>query len=1298
MGGAASAADLVINGGNTQTVTADATYGSILLGDGTGAGTLVLNSGNLSATSAGINVKVGDSGAGTMTVNGGSLTGDRIAVGFNANGNVTQTAGTVTANLVYIGGNSGALDGSYSMSGGALNINAGGQSLWVGKGGNSAFTISGGTATIAAASGIVMGNTAASGTVNLNGGTIATPQVLSLGGTTTFNFNGGTLQAGATTTTFMQGLTTAQVRDGGARIDTNGNTITIAQNLLHSSIGGDAASDGGLRKSGTGTLILTGTNTYTGRTIILDGTLNLGSAGAIGSTGQILMVNGTLQYSAANQTDYSARFSNSANQSFNIDTNSQTVTFATGITAGGATLTKSGLGTLILTGANTYSGTTTVSAGTLQIGNGGTAGTLGAGTVTNNAALVFNRTDTTTVGNAISGAGTFTQNGTGTLILTGANTYSGATTVSAGTLQVGNGGTTGTLGSGNVVNNATLAFNRSDTITVSNDISGTGAITMSGAGRVTLTGNNTYSGATTISNGAIEVGNGGAAGTLGTGNVVNNSVLIFSRSDAITVANAISGTGSLSKNGTNALTLTGALSYTGATLVQGGTIFLGDATNSVTLAGNAFVNNGTLAVANGSLGTRTITVATGQAVLVGTTAGLSATAGSSTITNAGTVTFQNAGNAGTSTINTTGQLFFQDNSTAGSASVTLSNGGFAEMQNSSSGGSATFTVQVGSTLRLFNSSSLGTARVVLNAGTLDISGHNLGNVVTGSVEGNGDIGLGANTLEVGGNNRSTTYSGTMSGTGGLTKVGSGTFIFTGTNSYSGATNINGGTLQVDGVITVSAVTVGSGGTLSGVGKIGDPIIGTGGTLSPGNAANPYGTLTLAQNLTFQTGSFFAVNVNGAGQSNKAAVTNGATVQINGGTVQVNAAGGTYNASTTYTFLTAPAGITGQFAGVTSNLAFLTPTLSYAANSVSLTLKRNDTAFSSVANTPNQRAAAAGVNSLGAGTIYSAILGLSAPDARAAFDLLSGEMHASVETALIEDSRFAREAVNSRMVALRRGTAGTSRNVWLQGFGAYATWASDGNAATLERSIGGFLIGSDGEAFDNVSAGLFAGYGRTALNASARASSATIDTYQLGAYGGTSVGDLAFRFMSAYSFHDIGTSRSVGFAGFADTLSGRYQAGTGQVFGEMSYDFKPADGTVISPFANLAYVRLDSRGFREAGGAAALSSGADFANTVFSTVGVSGRTTVDTGSLPIELSGRVGWRHAGGNVGMDRTLNFANGAAFTVGGVPVGRDTAVIDAEFAVKLAPASALSLRYSGQIGSGVSDHSFNARYDVRF
>ena len=99
-------------------------------------------------------------------------------------------------------------------------------------------------------------------------------------------------------------------------------------------------------------------------------------------------------------------------------------------------LTQSGANTLTLTGNSTYNGTTTISAGTLRVGSGGTAGTLGSGNVTDNAALVFNRSDTITVSNAIGGNGTLTQAGGGTLVLTGASNYSGNTTISTGTLDV----------------------------------------------------------------------------------------------------------------------------------------------------------------------------------------------------------------------------------------------------------------------------------------------------------------------------------------------------------------------------------------------------------------------------------------------------------------------------------------------------------------------------------------------------------------------------------------------------------------------------------------------------------------------------------------------------------------------------------------------------------------------------------------------------------------------------------------------------------------------------------------------
>ncbi len=770
-------------------------------------------------------------------------------------------------------------------------------------------------------------------------------------------------------------------------------------------------------------------------------------------------------------------------------------------------------------------------------------------------------------------------------------------------------------------------------------------------------------GTVTIQNGATLLAGGGDR-AIGNNTTLVGTATIDSGANSLRMNGIISGTGTLTKEGTGQLFLNGTNNYSGGTVINNGQVVT-VIDSALGVAAPMTINN------NASLDT------------------FSSNLNFTSLNTGPNTTITNSFGALTGTLNVqSGNVAGLITNGAGAVALVKTSEGVLTITgaNTYSGG----TNITGGTVALGNGAALGTGNVSINNATLKAaaSGINMANATV--IGGTATVDSGTGTF---------TLSGVISGTGALSKTGTGTLILTGTNTYSGLTNVNGGTLEVDGVLPNSLVTVNAGGTLSGIGKIGDPIIGAGGTLAPGNAANPYGTLTLADNLVFQPGSFFAVNVNGAGQSSKASVTNGATAQINGGTVRLNALGGRFKPSTTYTILTAPAGVNGQFAGVTSNFAFLTPTLSYTGNNVFLTLARNATSFVSVGNTPNQRAAAAGVNSIStASTIYDAIVGLSAQDARAAFDLLSGEIHASVETALVEDSRFARNAVNSRMIAMHRGAADPSRQVWLQGFGAYGTWASDGNAATMYRSTGGFLIGSDGEAFDNVSAGLFAGYSRTGLSAQARASSATVDTYQIGAYGGTSVGDLAFRFMSAYSVHDIGTSRSVGFAGFADMLSGRYQAGTGQIFGEASYDFKPADGTVISPFANLAYVRLDSRGFREAGGAAALSSGADFANTIFSTVGVSGRTTLDTGSLPVELSGRVGWRHAGGNVDMDRTLNFANGNAFTVGGVPVGRDTAVIDAELAVKLAPATNLSLRYSGQIGSGVSDPSLNARLDVRF
>ena len=245
------------------------------------------------------------------------------------------------------------------------------------------------------------------------------------------------------------------------------------------------------------------------------------------------------------------------------------------VVAGTAGVVKAGAGTTVFTGANTYTGTTIISAGTLQVGNGGTTGALGSGAVVNNGTLAFSRSNTFTVANAVSGTGDVVKTGTGTTVLTGNNTYSGTTTISAGTLQVGN-GATGSLGSGAVVNNSALIFNRSNTLTVTSAISGSGTVSKAGAGTTIFTGSNTYAGTTTVSAGILRLGDGGTTGSLGAGTVTNNAAISFNRSDVVSVGNAISGSGRIVQAGPGTTILTGANTYTGTTTVSGGILQVGE--------------------------------------------------------------------------------------------------------------------------------------------------------------------------------------------------------------------------------------------------------------------------------------------------------------------------------------------------------------------------------------------------------------------------------------------------------------------------------------------------------------------------------------------------------------------------------------------------------------------------------------------------------------------------------------------------------------------------------------------------
>ena len=416
-------------------------------------------------------------------------------------------------------------------------------------------------------------------------------------------------------------------------------------------------------------------------------------------------------------------------------------------------------------------------------------------------------------------------------------------------------------------------------------------------------------------------------------------------------------------------------------------------------------------------------------------------------------------------------------------------------------------------------------------------------------------------------------------------------------------------------------------------------------------------------------------------------------------------------------------VAGTFDPVTRNLLFLDAQVAYDGgdgNDVTLRLVRNHLAFADAGRTPNQIATGTAVDTLGSThPVWRSIALASDRDSvRASFDVLSGEIHGSVQTAMIEDSRFVRNAVNDRVRAAFDGV-GASRGlvvayedgapraaaattdrlaVWGQGFGSWGHAGGDGNAARLNRATSGFFVGADAPMFDGWRVGAVAGYSRTTFDVKDRHASGTSDNYHVGLYGGTQWGALAFRTAAAYTRHDVHAMRAVVIPGIAESLRADYRAGTFQAFGELGYGIR-AGGVAFEPFANLAYVNLHTGGFREIGGVAALTGAAADTEATFTTLGLRAATAFDVGGTTLTAKGTLGWRHAFGDVTPLSPMRFAAGGnAFTIAGAPIARDAALIEAGLDLRLAPDATFGLSYNGQFASRAQDHGFKANLNVRF
>ncbi len=366
-------------------------------------------------------------------------------------------------------------------------------------------------------------------------------------------------------------------------IDNGGHMLTLDASV-GIGISGDISGSGGLIITDAPfdpVVSLSGNNTFTGSTTVLRGILNLMSPGALGDG----VNNNTSSVTVADGAELNI-------QDINLLAAPTLTLNGTGLFNGGALYAAAGTGTATYNGVINLGSNASIAVSpgaTLVLGNTGSM--TGSG---------FNLTivgdGNTTIASSIdTGTGALIKNGNGSLILTGDNTYSGGTTINSGILQVGDGvgGSTGLIGTGNITNNASLIFSVNNSVYVNGNISGTGSLTNTDSYLI-LTGSNNYSGTTTINSGTLQIGDQGTSGTLGTGDVLNNDELMFSRTDTHTVDNLIDGSGYITMNGANGtLVLNNANSFAGGTSINNlATIRIGN--NDALGSGGVFVAQGTL--------------------------------------------------------------------------------------------------------------------------------------------------------------------------------------------------------------------------------------------------------------------------------------------------------------------------------------------------------------------------------------------------------------------------------------------------------------------------------------------------------------------------------------------------------------------------------------------------------------------------------------------------------------------------------------------------------------------------------
>lgn len=562
------------------------------------------------------------------------------------------------------------------------------------------------------------------------------------------------------------------------------------------------------------------------------------------------------------------------------------------------------------------------------------------------------------------------------------------------------------------------------------------------------------------------------------------------------------------------------------------------------------------------------------------------------------------------------------------------------------------------------------------------------------------------------------FSNAVSGTGAFEKTGDGNLVLSGDSTYTGITEVSSGKLSVNGSL-VSTVFVDDGATLGGSGTIGGLTVASGGTLSPGNSI---GTLTSTGDVTFASGSVYAVEIDASGNSDRLDVNGTITIGNNVNlVVKTLSSHSAYSLGTRYTILTATGGVSGVFSSIDENFAYLIASVTKSTDGgtayLSFTRTSPEAGLLASATSTENAGAANAVEALGeAAPLYQAAVFLQQGEAQSAFSQLAGALQPSLAMALISRSQLTRDVILDRMRSAFNGIdarpilpiAGSGgrqpENIgedhlafWSSGFGSRSRLGGDGHGFSVETKGGGVLFGVDGDWDNGWRTGLAAGYGHDTVSQIDLAASANVDSYYLAAYAGTAIGPTSLRFGAIHAFQNVETQRAISFSTLKGELAAGYDASTTQAFAEAAWRFD-FDPTHVEPYANISYVNTHTDAFREVGGIAAVSSGPANHGQLYTTLGARiGRDFAVEGGLGRAMFD-VAWRHGYGDRTLESRLFYDGGSGFSVASAATARDAALLNVGLSYDLNPFATLTFRYGAVFGAGVLEQSAFAELGVRF